>query len=396
MHTAPLLLPLLALVAAMFPAPVAAEWGPGVWLQKAGIPLFAKPVVQNVTLFRALASPVPDAAHPGLCTVSGEIIARASHRSSVAEKAVNLLFKDVIANIKASDQVQHWNFVKEFFFAHGNPHSDLDFYAQVGSANIHIPGVQTGEHGITHTPFSLPFVPCDASEVPLTVKQADGHGFEKSVVRIVGETGYTIISDIDDTMKVTEVLNKGKAIENTLLNPFRPTVNHVPFYEMLNSKLASPTTGSPFFAYVSGSPHILYTPLREFLADKGFPAGEVYLSVFGVVDMDLWKGPQTQAHKFTSIRSIMKAYPKRSYVLIGDSGELDAETYGIMYREFPDVDIKCIYIRKVHGGNPTLELVKNSDERFKAAWAGIPEGKAVAFDDPEELFGADIPSGKCF
>ncbi|KAI8067780.1 hypothetical protein BC940DRAFT_226246, partial [Gongronella butleri] len=51
-------------------------------------------------------------------------------------------------------------------------------------------------------------------------------------------------------------------------------------------------------------------------------------------------------HKYEAITSIIKDFPHRKFVLIGDSGEIDAELYARIYHEFPD-QIAKIFIHDV-------------------------------------------------
>ncbi|KAI9187554.1 hypothetical protein H9P43_001943 [Blastocladiella emersonii ATCC 22665] len=369
---------------------------PGDLVEKRG--LFGSDKIDTVTFHRALAKATPSSNDPTKCLIDGTVVARISHYDGFTAGAARLLMKGVTAAIKTEEQKAFFNYVAPFFYANGNEDASVTFTVGGNGSAVaaqKVGGVQAANHGITTTPFSIKNVPCGAQSVPLSVNT--GAGFDDARVQVVGnERGaFTVVSDIDDTIRVTEVLNKGKAVENTLINPFRATTNFVDFYARLNKALSTGTAGPAAWHYVSGAPHMLYRPLRDFIARAGYPMGSMFLRVFGVLDLDFWKG--TQQHKLTQLREVMTRFDQRSYVLIGDSGEQDPETYGMLYREFAarGVDIKCIYIRKVSGTDAGKEATQNAPARFAKAFEGVPAGKVATFFDPKDVFGADIVNGKC-
>ncbi|ORZ38748.1 hypothetical protein BCR44DRAFT_1384740, partial [Catenaria anguillulae PL171] len=201
------------------------------------------------------------------------------------------------------------------------------------------------------------------------------------------EEGFSIISDIDDTIRVTQVLSAGKAIENTLINPFRATEGFVSWYQRLAKQLT--TDGdAPSFHYVSGSPSQLYRPLYDFISRVGFPSGSLFLRQFGFFNLNFWKG--TQPHKLERIPELINMFPKRKWILVGDSAEKDPQTFGTFFqaddfRRSNGIDIKCIYIRKVRGTDAKKEAELNKHERFEKDFEGIPRTKWVTFFDPSEV-----------
>ncbi|ORZ36072.1 hypothetical protein BCR44DRAFT_33929 [Catenaria anguillulae PL171] len=377
---------LLASLANAGPVPVPTELDKRAW--------FSNPI-EDVTLHNAVGRAIPQGTS-GLCTVDGNVVARISHYDAITAGAFRLLAAGISLAIKTQEQRNHFNYVSPFFYADGNENAVVNFQVSGnGVSTQRIAGVKAANHGITTSPFRLTNVPCNAGSLPLSVSPGNSKTFEGASVQVVGERGFSVISDVDDTIRITEVLNKGKAVENTLINPFRPTLNFVEFYQRLSRSLTTQNGGAPVFHYVSGSPHMLHRPLQEFIKRVGYPTGQFFLNVFGIVDFDFWKG--TQAHKLRVIPDLVKRFNKRSWVLIGDSGEQDPETYGIAAREAlaNGVDIKCIYIRMVSGTDAAKEAEQNKPERFAKAFEGIPKEKWVVFYDPKDVFNADIPNGKC-
>jgi phosphatidate phosphatase APP1 len=77
------------------------------------------------------------------------------------------------------------------------------------------------------------------------------------------------------------------------------------------------------------------------------------------------------------IIALLRAYPKRKFILIGDSGEKDPETYAPLLRKYPK-QISKIYIRNVTNA-------RRNDARFAKVFAGISASKWRLFTDPSTL-----------
>ena len=84
------------------------------------------------------------------------------------------------------------------------------------------------------------------------------------------------------------------------------------------------------FFYVSGSPFQLYPSMQPFI-NANFPGGPILMKNL-TVSIDSLQNfidtSATQAFKLSMIQRIKSFYPKKSFLLIGDSTEKDPETYG--------------------------------------------------------------------
>jgi hypothetical protein len=176
-----------------------------------------------------------------------------------------------------------------------------------------------------------------------------GHAGECRV-QLLAPTGLSVISDIDDTVKVTEIPAGAETIvRNTFVRPFEPAPGMAAAYREL------PATA---FHYVSGSPWQLYEPLAEFLFGEraGFPEGTFHMKDLrvnvravptGWTDLrGLAGGDATIEQKVRQIGGIFERFPQRRFVLVGDSGEHDPEVYARIQARFP-AQVQEIRIRDV-------------------------------------------------
>src|SRR5262245_45431454 len=148
-------------------------------------------------------------------------------------------------------------------------------------------------------------------------------------VYLLPPTGLSVISDIDDTLKHSQVACKQTLLTNTFLRPYEAIPGMASLFRDWWAQGAA-------FHYVSSSPWQLYEHLAEHLADEGFPTGSFHLRSFRLRDHLLRRLLLLRrSGKLSVIRSLFKAFPRRRFLLIGDSGEHDPEIYGALARRYP-------------------------------------------------------------
>jgi len=198
----------------------------------------------------------------------------------------------------------------------------------------------------------------------------DARSFPGNVL-LAAPTGLSVISDVDDTIKITEVRDRSAMLANTFVRPFRPVPGMAELYRRLAAANAT-------FHYVTGSPWQLYEPLLDFCRSEGFPRGTFHMKYFRLTDSSVLNlfGSQ-QEYKTRAIEEILAALPGRRFVLVGDSGEQDPEVYGGIARSHPK-QVAAIFIRNVTGQSP-------KSDRFAKAFEGVPPDCWRLFDQPAEL-----------
>jgi hypothetical protein len=190
-------------------------------------------------------------------------------------------------------------------------------------------------------------------------------------LQLIQPTGVSVISDVDDTIKVSDVHDKKALLANTFLREFRAIPGMADLYtRWANAGVA--------FHYVSASPWQLYVPISDFLRAAGFPSGSLHLRRFRWADtssLDLFASPEKSKRR--AIEPILAAFPHRRFILIGDSGELDPEIYASLARQRSD-QITCILICDLSGEG-------SGGERFSRCFAGLPRTTWTVFQRPVEV-----------
>lgn len=206
----------------------------------------------------------------------------------------------------------------------------------------------------------------------LDVVRPDGErsGF-RGAVRLLDHAGFSVISDIDDTVKVTNVTCRHSLLENTFLREFSVVTGMAEVYRRWATQGAA-------FHYVSSSPWQLFAPLSEFFERARLPAGSFHLRSFGLRDhmlRRLWM--LRKRAKISVLTTLLQSFPRRHFVLLGDSGERDPEIYGAVARSYGN-QITCTYIRELPQHPMTTERCEN-------AFQGVDGNRWKVFRDAAEL-----------
>jgi phosphatidate phosphatase APP1 len=155
-----------------------------------------------------------------------------------------------------------------------------------------------------------------------------------------------IISDIDDTILVSEVISKRRLLSNSLMVAAEDR-SAVPgladLYKRISKK--NPASESTPIFYVSGSPRQLTDNIRRFLKANGFPRGVLQLKEISTERGDSLL--DTPAYKRKHIDKILASFPGVKFMLIGDDGEHDPEIFAAVAEKYPE-RVEGVWIRRVH------------------------------------------------
>ncbi|POR34997.1 Phosphatidate phosphatase APP1 [Tolypocladium paradoxum] len=196
-----------------------------------------------------------------------------------------------------------------------------------------------------------------------------------------GPDGWGIISDVDDTIKVTMTSDPIGILRETFVNSPRPISGMPAFYAEMKSLLPQDTA----WFYLSASPYNLYPFLKQF-RKQHYPPGTLILrdsswkTVAGLLSALTLN---TEEYKVDRMRKINSWLPRRKMIVIGDSTQSDPEAYGEIYRTIPGW-IKMILIRKATDVAESGIDEKNEPERFQRAFKDIPRDAWHVFEDPGE------------
>ncbi len=157
-----------------------------------------------------------------------------------------------------------------------------------------------------------------------------------------------IISDIDDTVVISDVTNKTELLLNIFWKNYKQRELIPTMVERFEKILTNnpPAEPSRLF-FLSGSPQHLFTSIENFLSYHHFPKHVMILKqLHGEGSDPLF---DQLAYKKEKIEELFALYPKMQWIMFGDSGEKDQEVYESISKQYPS-KVKGYYIRDVESG----------------------------------------------
>eukprot|EP00122_Pirum_gemmata_P014989 Pgem_evm1s13998 len=207
-------------------------------------------------------------------------------------------------------------------------------------------------------------------------------------INLESNNGVMLVSDIDDTIKDTRVKSLPKMIYNTLIDKFKPIPGMPELYKKWHDN-----GNINAFHFLSGSPYNLYSLLDTFLQREHFPIGSMWLTRYKDLFHDklsfkvekflssLLGIGEDKSFKGNALEQMLKDFPNRKFVLVGDSGEHDPEIYAKIMRKYEN-RILCIFIKNAP------EVANDEDvsvEKLNKTFAGIDRKKWFVFDESSQL-----------
>ncbi|WP_148714042.1 phosphatase domain-containing protein [Chitinolyticbacter meiyuanensis] len=173
-----------------------------------------------------------------------------------------------------------------------------------------------------------------------------------------------IISDVDDTLVVSQVNAKSSLLRNSLMRPAegrQAFAGTAELYTRIAASNPQPATMAVF--YLSASPRQFTDNLRRFLAAQAFPQGVLLTKRWGEGSLT-----DQRSYKTARLEAVLAALPKVRFYLFGDDGEQDPEIYDQLRQRYPD-RIAGIWIRRV---NPNPARPRLPDQGDLGALAADP------------------------
>lgn len=156
-----------------------------------------------------------------------------------------------------------------------------------------------------------------------------------------------VISDLDDTILISNVPDKKELLKNTFLKNSlqrKPVPGAADYIRAIAARNPQPEAAPVI--YLSASPRQIQGNILQFLKHNDFPPG---ILLTKRVTNDKTSDPITDqiVYKTAKIEDILVRLPNVRFVLLGDDGEYDPEIYKKIAQKYPG-RIERILIRHVH------------------------------------------------
>ncbi|KAF5026665.1 hypothetical protein F66182_1249 [Fusarium sp. NRRL 66182] len=159
-------------------------------------------------------------------------------------------------------------------------------------------------------------------------------------IKVIEPYGVSLISDIDDTVKKSNISAGAKEIfRNTFIRDLSDlSVEGVKewYNRMANMGVS--------IHYCSNSPWQLFPVLASFFKMHGLPPGSLHLKQYSGMLQGIFE--PVAERKRSTLNRLLRDFPERSFILVGDSGEADLEVYTELALANPG-RVLAVFIRDV-------------------------------------------------
>ena len=165
---------------------------------------------------------------------------------------------------------------------------------------------------------------------------------QTTTLEIIEPRGVSVITDIDDTIRLTGVLgDKREVFRNIFSKPYSSceVTGVAQWFKELHDVYKCP------IHYVSNSPWQVFNVVQGFMSYFDFPVSSIHLRQYSGNLLASFTQPSAE-RKRPSLVTLLEDFPDRKFILVGDTGEQDLEAYlSLIPRYAPQ--ILAIYLRVV-------------------------------------------------
>ena len=197
---------------------------------------------------------------------------------------------------------------------------------------------------------------------------------------LVPNKGLTVISDIDDILRVTKIYQPSEGLLNSFARDFVPWMNMPNIYANWSKSLPN-----MHFHYLTTTPEQATRPYENFIY-KTYPGGSFDTRPLNFSDVSA-----TLSIREFLLEKIFQTFPERKFILVADTSNSDVmRDYPGLVGKFPG-QVQCIFLRNTSS--------TDSGDKFPydtSGFKGINQTMYMFFNVPDDLTGLDIANGQCY
>ncbi len=230
--------------------------------------------------------------------------------------------------------------------------------------------VETGAGGWFEARLEPRWLEAGRARHEARVDVEDGRAQGRGVVFAAtqGRSSFVVVSDIDDTVMVTGVGRTLVMLWRLFFTDARARVAFPGVAEFYRALQIGPggDEHNPIL-YVSRGPWSIRPIVEQFFEDRGIPPGPIYLRDWGL-SIQHPLPHRAKDHKRVLIETMLDIHRDKPFVLLGDSGQEDAEIYVGLAEAWPG-RVSAIYVRDVSKEGPSSLRMRALVKRAEKAGA---------------------------
>ncbi|CAG8050421.1 unnamed protein product [Penicillium olsonii] len=201
-----------------------------------------------------------------------------------------------------------------------------------------------------------------------------------STAYLVPPKGVTIVSDIDDILRVTKIYQPEQGLLNSFARPFTAWENMPDIYRNWSTSLPD-----LHFHYLTTTPEQITRNYMEFIY-KNFPGGSFDTRPLNFSDVSA----TLSIRKFL-LQKVFETFPERKFILVADTSNSDVmRDYPKMATEFPG-QVQCIWLRNTSATDPGDKFPYDT-----SGFKSLNQTNYMFFRHADDLSNLDIAKGECY
>jgi Uncharacterized conserved protein (DUF2183) len=196
---------------------------------------------------------------------------------------------------------------------------------------------------------------------------------------LVPPTGFTVISDIDDILRVTKIYQPKEGLLNSFARAFVPWLNMPEIYANWSTSIPN-----MHFHYLTTTPEQVTRNYMDFIY-KTYPGGSFDTRPLNFSDVSA-----TLSIRKYLLEKVFATFPQRKFILVADTSNSDVmRDYPKLAVDHPN-QVQCILLRNTSA---------TDDDKFPYNTAGfknISQNKYMFFIVPDDLKNLDLTGGNCW
>jgi phosphatidate phosphatase APP1 len=181
-----------------------------------------------------------------------------------------------------------------------------------------------------------------------------------------------LITDIDDTVMHSYISNSFSKFLTLMFTAMEKRIAVEPTIKLIESLYKKDV--APM--YLSNSEQNLYPLIYRFLKHNNFPKGPIFLKEMRKLrDVLLGKKyPIKELHKLATLNQLIRFFPTKKFILVGDNTQYDLDIYLRMAEKFPN-NIQYIIILKVINRQADDEVIAYQTKVLQTQGIGLYYGR---------------------
>jgi hypothetical protein len=220
----------------------------------------------------------------------------------------------------------------------------------------------------------------DTTDIQRLNVYTNGTDTGNATAYLVPTEGITIVSDIDDILRVTKIYEPSQGIYDTFAAPFAPWLNMPDLYANWSRSIPD-----FHFHYLTTTPEQITRNYMDFIY-KTYPGGSFDTRPLNFSDVSA-----TLSIRKYLLTKVFETFPQRKFILIADTSNSDVmKDYPEMVTDFPG-QVQCIWLRNTSATDSGDEFPYDT-----SGFQGINQSQFMFFLTPDDLMNLDVANGECY